>query len=340
MPSTNFKDYYSVLGVNKTATAEEIKKSFRKLALKYHPDRNPGNNEAEARFKEISEAYEVLSDSEKRAKYDQFGQYWNQAASPGWSGTGSSSSDFGGFDFSRYGNFEEFINELLGRFSTPGNTTSTTGSSNKSYSYSSSTSSSGPKTAYSDFADFGGFGEQGTQSDREYSITLTYGEAFSGTVKSFKIQGETIDVRIPAGAKPGSRVRVRGKGGYNAYTKQRGDLYLRIELQQHSFFQFEGDSLICEIPITPDEAVLGAAIDVPTPDGKVTMRIPPGIRSGQSLRLRGKGWMQPQGGRGDQIVKIVIDTPKNPSSLEREYYEKIRDSRTYNPRSHLNNISI
>jgi curved DNA-binding protein len=336
MPSTNFKDYYSVLGVSKTATAEEIKKSFRKLALKYHPDRNPGDKEAEARFKELSEAYEVLGDAEKRQKYDRFGQYWNQNSQPGWSGS-TNSNDFGGFDFSGYGNFDEFINELLGRFSTSGNTnTGTTSTSSKSYSYNTSSTSTG-KTAYSDFGDFS---DRTTQSDREYIINLTYGEAFNGTVKSFKINNETIDVRIPAGAKPGSRVRVRGKGGMNSYTKQRGDLYLRIELQPHSFFQFEGDNLVCEVPIAPDEAVLGGSIEIPTPDGKVTMRIPPGTRSGQSLRLRGKGWMQPQGGRGDQIVKIVIDTPKNISSLEREYYEKIANNRTYNPRGHLENISI
>jgi curved DNA-binding protein len=330
MPSTNFKDYYSVLGVSKTATADEIKKSFRKLALKYHPDRNPGNKEAEARFKELSEAYEVLGDAEKREKYDRFGQYWNQNAQPEWSGNTGNSTDFGGFDFSGYGNFDEFINELLGRFSTPGST------GTKNYSYNTSTNSTG-KTPYSDFGDFG---DRTTQSDREYIINLTYGEAFNGTVKSFKINNETIDVRIPAGAKPGTRVRVRGKGGVNAATKQRGDLYLRIELQPHSFFQFEGDNLVCEVPVAPDEAVLGSAIEIPTPDGKVTMRIPPGTRSGQSLRLRGKGWMQPQGGRGDQIVKIVIDTPKNISSLEREYYEQIANNRTYNPRSHLDNISI
>jgi curved DNA-binding protein len=331
MPSTNFKDYYSVLGVSKTATAEEIKKGFRKLALKYHPDRNPGNQEAEARFKEISEAYEVLGDTEKRRKYDQFGQYWNQTAQPGWSGS-NTNVDFGGFDFSRYGNFEEFINELLGRFSTPG------GSNTKSYSYN---TSSGTKTAYSDFGDFsGGFNEQTTQTDREYSLNLSYAEAFRGTVKSFKINNETIDVRIPAGTKPGSRVRIRGKGAYNPYAKQRGDLYLRIDLQPHSFFQFEGDNLVCEMPISPDEAVLGTSIEVPTPDGKVSMIVPPGIKSGQTLRLRGKGWVQPQGGRSDQLVKIFIDTPKNLSAQEREYYEKIRANRNYNPRSHLDNISI
>ncbi|NJL84567.1 MAG: DnaJ domain-containing protein, partial [Chloroflexaceae bacterium] len=133
MAATDFKDYYAILGVSRSASAEEVKKKFRKLALKYHPDRNPGNQEAEARFKEISEAYEVISDPEKRRKYDQFGQYWNQAAQAYSGGATGTPADFGGFDFSQYGSFEDFINELLGRFSTPG-------SSSQSYSYQTSTS--------------------------------------------------------------------------------------------------------------------------------------------------------------------------------------------------------
>jgi curved DNA-binding protein len=119
MPATDFKDYYEILGLTKTAKEDKIKKTFRKLALKYHPDRNPGNKAAEERFKEISEAYEVLSDPEKRQKYDQFGKYWQQAGQGNW-GQGVPNTDFGGFDFSQYGNFDEFINELLGRFNTPG----------------------------------------------------------------------------------------------------------------------------------------------------------------------------------------------------------------------------
>ena len=151
---------------------------------------------------------------------------------------------------------------------------------------------------------------------------------------------EAIEVRIPPGAKPGSRIRVRGKGQVHPYTQQRGDLYLKVEILPHSFFQFEGDNLVCEVPITPDEAVLGAAIEVPTPDGTVTMNIPAGIRSGQSLRLRGKGWPQPKGGRSDQLVRIAIVPPKELSSTEREYYEKIRASRSFNPRSHLQQIRL
>ena len=325
MSTTDFKDYYSILGVNKNATGDQIKKTFRKLALKYHPDRNPGDKKAEARFKEISEAYEVLSDPEKRQKYDQFGQYWQQVGTGGWSGA-SPNVDFGGFDFSQYGNFEEFINELLGRFSSPGAGTSRT------YSYRQGTPEG--------YGDFDGFGTSRASLDREATIRLTLGEAFRGVKKRLNLGKEMIDVRIPPGAKQGSKIRVRGKGGSDAYSQRRGDLYLNVELQPHTFFQFEGDNLVCEVPITPDEAVLGTSLEIPTPDGMVTMKIPAGIRSGQSLRLRGKGWTNPQGGRGDQYVKIVIATPQNISHLEREYYEKIRANRTYDPRSHLKQVAI
>ncbi|CDN12145.1 MAG: DnaJ domain-containing protein [Richelia sp.] len=331
MAATDFKDYYSILGVSKTASPEEIKKAFRKLARQYHPDVNPGNKQAEARFKEVSEAYEVLSDVDKRKKYDQFGQYWKQAGEgfPGGAGV-----DMGGFDFSQYGSFDDFINELLGRFGGP-----SPGAGRQSYSsYRANTGTPGGFGAFSDF----GFQDVGTSTtqDTEAVISLSFAEAFNGVQKSLRVGQEIIDVRIPAGAKTGSKLRVKGKGIFNTLTKQRGDLYLRVELKPHSFFHFEGDNLVCEVPITPDEATLGAAIDVPTPDGSVNVKLPPGVRSGQSLRLRGKGWPQPKGERGDQFVKVAITPPKDLSAQEREYYEKIRDIRTYNPRSHLQRVDL
>jgi curved DNA-binding protein len=298
MASTDFKDYYGILGVSKTATEDEIKKTFRKLALKYHPDRNPGDKVAEEKFKGISEAYEVLSDPEKRQKYDQFGQYWQQADQSNWPG-GNANTDFG-FDFSQYGNFDEFINELLGRFSTPG----------ASGGYSTRTST-GQQPGYGDFGGFGDMGgrtgTQSTQGDREATLKLTFAEAFHGVQKKISLGSEVLDVRIPGGAKAGSRVRLRGKGQVNPYNQQRGDLYLNIELENHPFFHFEGENLVCEVLISPDEAVLGASIEVPTPDGLVTMKVPSGVRSGQSLRLRGKGWVLPKAGRGDELVKLIID---------------------------------
>ncbi|MGK7892744.1 MAG: DnaJ C-terminal domain-containing protein [Xenococcus sp. (in: cyanobacteria)] len=330
MPSTNFKDYYNILGVSRSSSADDIKKKFRKLALKYHPDRNPGDKKAEAKFKEITEAYEVLSDSEKRAKYDQFGKYWQQAGS---SAAGAGGVNFDGVDFSQYGNFEEFINELLGRIATPGSSNSSRGGyGSRSYSY-----NTGDRTAspFGDFGGFGGFDRQSMGADREAILNLNFSEAFHGVTKRLNLGNESVEVRIPPGAKPGSKIRVKGKGRVDPYSKQAGDLYLKVNLQSHFFFHFEGDNLTCEIPITPDEAVLGATIDVPTPDGMVQMKIPAGIRHGQTLRLRGKGWTLPKGGRGDQLVKIAIAIPQKISSQEKDYYEKIRSHRTENPRSHL-----
>ncbi|MBD1861469.1 MULTISPECIES: DnaJ C-terminal domain-containing protein [Trichocoleus] len=337
MAATDYKDYYAVLGVNKTATADDIKKAFRKLARKYHPDVNPGNQDAEARFKEVNEAYEVLSDPEKRQKYDQFGQYWKQAGG-GWPGGGSSPNvDFGNFDFSQYGSFDDFINELLGRFGSPGAGPSP-GAGRQAYSY--RTTPGGP--GFGDFGGFGGFGDTATAptQDSEAAIALTLREAFQGVQKRLNLGNEVIDVRIPPGAKPGSRIRVKGKGPASPYNQQRGDLYLVVNIQPHPFFQFEGDNLVCEVPIAPDEAVLGAQIEIPTPDGSVTMNVPAGVRAGQSLRLRGKGWPNPKGGRSDQIVKIAIASPKELSPQEREYYEKIRAIRSFNPRSQIQSMQL
>ncbi|NEP59217.1 MAG: DnaJ domain-containing protein [Symploca sp. SIO2G7] len=339
MVATDFKDYYAILGVSKSASAEEIKKNFRRLARKYHPDLNSGNKKAEARFKEINEAYEVLSDPEKRKKYDQFGRYWKQAGQ-GWSPSpngGGVGFDAGGFDFGAYGSFDEFINELLGKFST-----GTSRSANQTYTYSPGT---GGSTKFSDFGNYGdssGFNNTATaaNADQEASITLNWSDAFQGVQKRLNLSSEVIEVRIPPGVKSGSRIRIRGKGKLNPRSQQRGDLYLNVELKPHSFFQFDGDNILCEVPVTPDEAVLGTSVEVPTPDSKVTVNVPAGIRSGQSLRLRGKGWPTPKGERSDQLVRVIIVTPKDISQREREYYEKIRDLRSFNPRSYLSQIKL
>ena len=345
MPSSEFKDYYAILGANKTASASEIKKKFRQLALKYHPDRNQGNKQAEAKFKEVSEAYEVLSDVEKRSQYDRFGKYWHQADST--SGPGSHSTrtnvDVNGMDFSQYGNFEEFINELLGRFPTPGSNPNTNGSSRSYSAYQSSTNNKNTRTSYNNvgnFNDFSNFVGQTPPQDSEATISLSFSEAFHGVTKRLNLGQEKVEVHIPGGTKPGSRIRLRGKGQQSSYSQARGDLYLNVQLKPHSFFEFEGDNLVCEVPIAPDEAVLGTSIEIPTPDSMVTMKIPAGISSGQTLRLRGKGWTSTSGERTDQLVRIVIATPKNLSVIEREYYEKIRANRSDNPRSHLGQVSL
>jgi curved DNA-binding protein len=326
MVATDFKDYYAILGLNKTASSEEIKKAYRKLARKYHPDLNPGDKTAEAKFKEINEANEVLSDPDKRRQYDRFGQYWQQAREggvPPREGFGVEE-----FDFGRYGSFDDFIDELLGRFrGSPGR---------KVYTY--RTASGRP----SEVEDLRGsrFRSSAPAPDTEAAISLTLSEAFHGTQKRLQINGEKLDVRIPPGVESGSRLRLKGKGATSPYSQQRGDLYLTIGLLNHPFFRLTGHDLLCEISITPDEAVLGTQIEVPTPDGIATLTIPAGVRSGQTLRLRGKGWIKPKGGRGDLLVKLQIVSPKHLSPIERECYEKIRANRSFNPRGDLTRMKL
>lgn len=338
MAATNFRDYYALLGVNKNASADEIKKAYRRLARKYHPDLNPGDKTAEAKFKEITEANEVLSDVDKRSQYDRFGQYWKQSEQPrtnprsnnGTTPGNNPPGDFNTVDFGQYNNFDDFVNELLGRFNNPSNSnptgTKTTSTKNGADGFTANSNTSNSSS------NLGG--------DREATITLSLTEAYKGVQKSFNLGTETIKVRIPGGAKAGSRIRVRGKGNVNTYNKQRGDLYLTVELQPHPFFRLDGEQLLCEVPVTPDEAVLGAQIEIPTPDGMVTVNVPAGVQSGQSLRLRGKGWANPRGERGDQLAKIAIVTPKSLTPTERELYEKIRSSRTSNPRNHFNQVTL
>jgi curved DNA-binding protein len=336
MAATNFRDYYAILGVSKNASAEDIKKAYRQLARKYHPDLNPGDKAAEAKFKEITEANEVLSDVEKRNQYDRFGQYWKQAeqtqTTTRQTGTSSRSPNPSEFDFGQYNNFDDFVNELLGRFNNP-NTTSTAGTGSNTRQTTSTSVNGDDFTTTTTSSGTAG-------SDREATISLSLSEAFKGVQKSFNLGTETIKVRIPGGAKSGSRIRVKGKGSINPYNKQRGDLYLTVELQPHAFFKLEVEQLVCEVPISPEEAVLGAQIEIPTPDGMVTVNVPAGVLSGQSLRLRGKGWTNPRGERGDLLAKITIATPKNITLAERELYEKIRIVSTANPRSHFTQVAL
>ena len=323
MPKTDFKDYYQILGVHRNASADEIKTAYRKLAWQYHPDLNPDNQEAEKKFKEINAAHEVLSDPKKRIRYDQFGQYWQ------WD-VGNSSAGFGDFDFSQYGSFDDFIDELLGYFGIFGN------QSRQQYDAGNSASSN----MFEDLFRSPFRASQSLQRDFEATLPLSFSEAFHGTQKKFKLDGETIKIRIPPGTKPGIKVKVKGKGGINSSTQKRGDLYLVIDIKPHAFFQFEGENLVCEVPISPIEAILGGEIPIPTPDGHVMMKIPAGVDSGQSLRLRGKGWSDPDGKRGNQIVKLKIVTPNELDPQEREFYEKIQQLSSFNPRQDLEALNF
>lgn len=330
--ATDFKDYYAILDVSKTATAAEIKQAYRKLARKYHPDMNPGDATAEEKFKVLNEANEVLFNPETRAKYDQFGQYWKQgfAGEASAQGSETESEGFGGdpqSGFNQYSSFEDFINDLLGG---PGDRDRDRDRDRGPYSRTSA-SASNP------FADFR---SQAPAPDTEAAIALSFSEAFQGVQKRLQLDDETLNVRIPAGAKRGSRIRLKGKGRPSPFSQQRGDLYLTIELLPHPFFRFAGNHLVCELPIRPDEAVLGAQVQVPTPDGPVTMTVPKGVRSGQSLRLRGKGWKSPQGDRTDLMVKLQIVSPQALSETEQDCYEKIQAASSFNPRSTLEEVTL
>ncbi len=324
---STFKDYYQILGIDKTADADEIKRAYRKLARKLHPDVNPGNAEAEEKFKEINEANEVLSNPETRAKYDRFGQYWRQGGMAEPSNAPPRGATAGsGFeqdaDFAGYSNFDDFISDLLGNMG--GNRAGRTYRSSSAW----------------QTEDVGGFGRQATAADTEAAIALSFAEAYQGVQKRLQLEAETINVRIPAGAKPGSRIRIKGKGLPSPYAQQRGDLYLTIDLLPHPFFQFADDRLTCEVPIRPDEAVLGTQISVPTPDGRLMVTVPSGVRSGQTLRLRNQGWILPNNHRTDLLVKLQIVTPKELSDIERECYQKIQAHTTFNPRSTIDKVTL
>jgi curved DNA-binding protein len=304
-----FRDYYEILGVSRTADEQQIKGAYRKLARQHHPDLNPGNQQAEEKFKQISEAYEVLSDPEKRRRYDQYGRYFQQRGGrPGGAPAPSGAPAGGGFegfdfDFSRFGSFDEFIDSLMGNLR---------GAANRA----TGRAASPPPAATS-----------------EMELELTLEEAVRGTRKRIRTPvGKSIDVTIPAGVHAGGKMRVAGEGEGGA------DLILRIRHKPHGFYKVEGEDLLCEIPLTPSEAVLGAKIEVPTLEGRVRLTIPAGTTSGRTLRLARRGLPLKGGGRGDQLVRVRVETPPSPSSEERELYEKLARVESFRPRANLDNL--
>ncbi|MBW4521713.1 MAG: J domain-containing protein [Scytolyngbya sp. HA4215-MV1] len=319
----NFRNYYDILGVARDASIEEIKKAYRRLARQYHPDLNPGNKTAEEKFKDLGEAYEVLSDTLKRAQYDQYGRFWQQRgfqggqaaqAARGWGRSGDRvASDE--VDFSNFSDFNSFVDQLLNRrFAKENNTTTST--STRDY-YRPGTT----KTAYTV--------SRANRRDAEARLTVPLNKAYLGGRERIRLEdGRSLEVNMPAGMVTGQRIRLKGQGVSG------GDLYLKIEVSDHPFFKQEGSNIYCQLPITPSEAVLGGQVEVPTLDGFVKMTIPRGVRTGQRLRLADKGYPI-NGRRGDQIVEIQIVVPKDPSSTERELYEKLRQTETFSPRADL-----
>ena len=302
MSTNGYRDYFKVLELERGADADAVKQSFRRLARQHHPDVNPGDTSAEARFKAISEAYEVLSDPEKRRRYEQFGQYWNQMGAPGGGGMGAD------VDFGRYGNFDEFINDLLGRFGGGGG--------------------GGFGSGFP--AGFGGRGAP-VNLDAEATINLTLSEAFRGCERTLSVNEERVQVRIPAGVRSGSRLRLKGKGNLQPGTGRRGDLYLNLQLQPHPVWRLDGDQLRADLPLSLDELALGGEVTVATPDGEATVQVPPGMSVGRSLRLKGKGWPLKEG-RGDLLLSPVLRMPESLSPREQELLEELRRNRSSDPR--------
>jgi len=291
-----YQDYYKTLGLQRTATGDEIKRTYRKLARKYHPDVSKEPN-AEERFKEIGEAYEVLKDPEKRASYDQLGANWKAGQDftppPGYGGFRGFSDGFGADD-----PFSDFFQSLF----------------------------SGARTE-----------RTGSRRGADQSITVTVGlqEAFSGSERSIRLSdGRTLKVKIPVGVTAGQRIRLGGQGGISR-GGQNGDLYLGVEIAAHPWFEIEGRDVILELPVTPWEVALGEVVKVPTLGGIVDLKIPAGAESGQKLRLRGRGLAPASASPGDQYVVLKMVTPEPASDADRALYERMAEQMPVDPRAEI-----
>jgi molecular chaperone DnaJ len=307
------KDYYDLLGVKKSATDDEIKKAYRNLAKKYHPDRNKGNKDAENKFKEFSEAYAVLSDAEKRAQYDRLGR---EAFSSG--GAAGGANPFAGFDFSQ---FSEQFGGARGGARRGGGARRQSG---------------GFTDIFSDLFGGGATYEPGPQrgSDLDAELTIDFRDAVLGTTMDLSMGGQAIKVKIPEGVADGQRIRLRGKGTPGPMGSPAGDLNVLIHVRPHAFFERRGDDIYIELPITIPEAIRGAEVEVPTIHGPVRARIPSSTQGGQTFRIKGKGVKKKgkESGYGDHYYKVQIAVPKH---VAPEVVEKIENAYDENPRANL-----
>lgn len=324
-----FKDYYATLGVKKDASQEETQKAYRKLARKFHPDVNK-DPEAENRFKEIGEAYEVLKDPDKRKKYDQFGSAWRtreQTGSPppGWENIRWDMGDSGGFDFDLGGSgFSSFFDMLFGGGGPPGR--------------------GGARGARARWSTGGPGGQAGAPwsqagSDNEAKLTLSLEEAARGGSREITLsdpttgQRKTLSVRIPQGVRPGQRIRLAGQGSPGLGGGAPGDLYLRVDLEPHPTFRLEDGDLHTTLPVAPWEAALGGEATVETLHGPVRVKIPAGSSTGRKIRLRGRGMPKAGGEPGDQYAEIRIVVPERLSPREEELFRELAEASNFQPRS-------
>ena len=315
----DYKDYYQILGVSRDATTDEIKKAYRKLAAKYHPDKNPGDKSAEEKFKEINEAKEVLTDPEKRKLYDQFGkdwEYYKQAGAQGnfdWSKYAQQQG--GGRTYTYSGNIED-MEDLFGG------------------------------GGFSDFFDllFGGGGGARTrtrhgrtrtrptsQKGQDYAaeVFISLEEAYHGTSRQLNVDGQTIKINLKPGVADGQKLKVSGKGGPGIAGGQKGDLYITVKVYPHPLFERKGDDLYTDVKVDLYTAVLGGKVEVNTFKGKVKVDIAPGTNPGKVLKLKGLGMpnYKHPGTHGDLYVKINVEIPKDLTDKEIELFKKLRDMR-------------
>ncbi|OKH26046.1 molecular chaperone DnaJ [Hydrococcus rivularis NIES-593] len=285
------RNYYEILGLSRDASGEEIKKTFRRLARQYHPDVNPGDKIAEEKFKDINEAYDILSDENKRADYDKllFGKPKRRFERPrvgfNRNSNGSSSNSRQAFETWKIRDFSPGTTKTAKVVSPP------------------------------------------LRRDVEARLTLPLEKAYRGGRERIRLEdGRSLEVDMPPGMMNGQKIRLKGQG-ING-----GDLYLKITVARHPFFEIQGSDIYCQIPVTPSEAIVGGAVEVPTIDGLVKMIVPKGVRAGQRLRLANKGYPNGQGSRGDQLVEIQIVIPPEPSEQELELYKQLRQVEKFNPR--------
>ena len=290
-----FRDYYETLGVARGASQDDIKRAYRRLARKFHPDVSK-EADAESRFKEVGEAYEVLKDPEKRSAYDRFGKDWKHGQEfrppPGW----ERQFGFGGGGFSGDSGFSDFFESLFGRSGFAG--------------------AHGPMRAR------GG--------DQNATIEIPLEDAYRGTTRNITVGGRMLSVRIPKGITEGQRIRLGGQGGAGAGGRPAGDLYLTVTYAAHPLFRAEGRDVHLKLPVAPWEAALGTTVAVPTLGGKVDLKIPRGSRSGRSLRLKARGL--PGRPNGDQYVTLEIVTPPADTPEAESLYRKMAESMRFDPR--------
>ncbi len=336
--AVKYKDYYEILGLDRSASEKDIKNAYRKLARKWHPDLHPeaDKKKAEEKFKEINEAYEVLKDPEKRKRYDQLGSRWQEGqdfqAHPDMEGVRFyTSGDFGDFESAFEGGFSDFFKMFFGE---------------------GAAARAGGRRA-------GSAARRGPVKgeDVESEIELSLEEAYRGVTKTIRVSGsavcsacggagttgqgfcpqcggtgnlpdeKTLDVKVPAGVKDGSRIRLKGQGGSGLGGAPKGDLYLKVRLRPHPVFKLNGSDIEVDAKIRPEQALFGDKISVQTLDGEVSLKVPPGSRSGSKLRLKGKGFPGKGGSRGNQYVRLLIDVPPDLSEEEKNLYKQLHDLR-------------